>query len=251
MLQSLSPGSRQKISDSISTKFYERRVVVESGSVKTVILSVGSDSEIVSAWIPNSIVIVKGRWNIRLIIFESNSHLTRIESKAFSESSLESILIPKNVEILGSECFSYCKSLSSITFESNSHLTRIESEAFHKSSLESILIPSTVSFIGSDAVDIASEIRLIDGDSCPEFDRWLQLRQSGILIDFRRIQKLGFDVPSLEGYIVNLSEFEERSIICNSNELPNEIYDRIEDQFLVCMKSKPLSENVEESQIKN
>jgi hypothetical protein len=39
-------------------------------------------------------------------------------------------LIPRNVDILGSKCFSYCSSLSSITFESNSHLTRIESSAF-------------------------------------------------------------------------------------------------------------------------
>jgi hypothetical protein len=53
------------------------------------------------------------------ITFESNSRLTQIESKAFSNSSLQSILIPRNGEILGSNCFSSCKSLSSITFESN------------------------------------------------------------------------------------------------------------------------------------
>jgi hypothetical protein len=29
-------------------------------------------------------------------------------------------LIPRNVEIVGSKCFSKCKSLSSITFESHS-----------------------------------------------------------------------------------------------------------------------------------
>jgi hypothetical protein len=31
--------------------------------------------------------------------------------------------ISSRIEILGSKCFSDCKSLSSITFESNSHLT--------------------------------------------------------------------------------------------------------------------------------
>jgi hypothetical protein len=56
-------------------------------------------------------------------------------------------LIPRNVEIVGSYCFSSCKSLSSITFESNSHLTRIESEAFSSSSLQSILILSTILFL--------------------------------------------------------------------------------------------------------
>jgi hypothetical protein len=130
-------------------------------------------------------------------------------------------------------------------------LTRIESEAFYKSSLQSILIPSTILFIASDAVDIASQIGFIDENSCPEFDRWLKLKRSGITIDFRRIQRLGFDIPCLEDYIVNLSVFEERSLICESNEVSNNIYHRIEDEFLVFMKSKPHLENVSESEIEN
>jgi hypothetical protein len=86
---------------------------------------------------------------LQSIIFESNSHLTRIESEAFSKSSLRSILTPRNVEIVGSKCFYNCKSLSSISFESNSHLTRIESEAFWDSSLQSILILMNVEILGS------------------------------------------------------------------------------------------------------
>jgi hypothetical protein len=142
------------------------------------------------------------------ITFESHSYLTRIESEAFSFSSLQSIVIPRNVQfidgsafvnvtlssisiesgngiiliekdflilvlnhklirnfselstieigrnikMLGSFCFSYCKSLSSITFESNSCLTRIESEMFHDSSpFESIIIPRSVQFIDHSA----------------------------------------------------------------------------------------------------
>jgi hypothetical protein len=184
------------------------------------------------------------------ITFESDSCLTQIESEVFSYSSLQSILIPRNVEILGSKCFSSCQSLSSITFESNSHLIRIESKAFYGSSLQSLLIPSTILFIASDAVNIASQIRLIDGDCCPEFDRWLNLQRSGIGIDFRRIQKLGFEVRCLDDYIVNLSVFEERSRIWESDEIPNEIYRRIEDEFLVFLKSNPHSANVSESKMK-
>jgi serine/threonine protein kinase len=86
-------------------------------------------------------------------------------------------------------------------------------------------------------------------DSCREFARWFQLKRSGIAIDFRRIQRIGFDILCLGAYIVNLSAFEKRSMICESDEVPNEIYHRINDEFLVVMKSKPLSENVEESQI--
>jgi hypothetical protein len=64
----------------------------------------------------------------------------------FSTSS--SIMIPCQIESLGSFSFSYCKSFSSITFESNSRLTRIESEAFRESSLQSILIPKSVELFG-------------------------------------------------------------------------------------------------------
>jgi serine/threonine protein kinase len=120
---------------------------------------------------------------------------------------------------------------------------------FHESSLESILIPSTILFIASDAVDNASQVSLIDGNSCPEFNRWLYLKRSGIEIDFRRIQRLGFDVGGLGDYIVNLSVFEERSNIWESDEVGNEIYDRIEDECLVLVKSKAHSANVSESDI--
>jgi hypothetical protein len=189
--------------------------------------------------------------SLSAITFESNSRLTRIESKAFDQSSLSLVIIPRNVEILGSKCFSFCESLSSITFESNSHLTRIESEAFSSSSLQSILIPSTILFIASDALNFASQIKFIDGDSCPEFDQWLELKRVDIALDFRRIQRVGFDVWCLGDYIVNLSGFEERSIIRALDEVPNEIYDRIEDEFLVFVKSKPHSDNSEESEIEN
>jgi hypothetical protein len=91
--------------------------------------------------------------------------LTRIESEAFYESSLESILIPMNVEILGSKCFSSCESLSSIVFESNSHFTRIEWEAFYGSSLESILIPMKVEIVGSKCVSYYESLSSITFES--------------------------------------------------------------------------------------
>jgi serine/threonine protein kinase len=48
---------------------------------------------------------------------------------------------------------------------------------------------------------------------------------------------------------VNRSEFEERSMICESNQVSTTIYDRFEDEFLVVVKSIPHSESVEKSQI--
>jgi hypothetical protein len=53
------------------------------------------------------------------VTFESNSCLTRIESFAFSFSSLQSILIPSNVELLGSKCF------QNVNHFHSSHLNQI------------------------------------------------------------------------------------------------------------------------------
>jgi hypothetical protein len=109
------------------------------------------------------------------------------------------------------------------------------------------LIPSTILFIASDAIENASEIRLIDEDSCPEFDRWLQLKRSGIRVDFRRIERVGLSLPSLKDYYLNISEFEERSMICKSGSESNGIYDRVEDELLVFVKSIAQREGLEET----
>jgi hypothetical protein len=222
-----------------------------------------SFSSLESIVIPRNVRFIDGSAFIRVplssISIESGNEIFVIENdllidvlhhkliRNFSRSS--TIEIGRNVEILGSHCFSSCFSLSSITFESNSHLTRIESSAFHESQLPYILIPSFIFFIASDAVDFTSQIRLVEAYSCPEFDRWLELKRSGIAIDFRRLSRVGFDIPSLGDYIVNLSGFEERSIHCKPGEIANQIYDRIEDEFSVLMKSAPHSDKVEQSAI--
>jgi hypothetical protein len=84
-------------------------IVVWNGSIDLVTLSSQDGDLIGRSWIPNSIVSLKRHWKFQFILFESNSHLTRIESFTFYKSSLQSILIPRNVEILGSKCFSSCK----------------------------------------------------------------------------------------------------------------------------------------------
>jgi hypothetical protein len=124
-----------------------------------------------------------------------------------------------------------------------------EAFSFPFSSLHFILISSTILFIASDAIEITSEIRLIDGDSCPEFARWLQLNRSGIRADFRRIEKVGLSLPCLKDYHLNISEFKERSMICESGAESNGIYDRVEDEFLVVVKSISLREGIEETAI--
>jgi serine/threonine protein kinase len=73
----------------------------------------------------------------------------------------------------------------------------------------------------------------------------------GITVDFRRIVRVSSGLPSLGGYVVNLSVFEERSMIGDCNQVSNEIYDRFEDGLLVVVKSNPLSKCVEKSQMEN
>jgi hypothetical protein len=87
----------------------------------------------------------------------------------FSRSS--HIDIMNTIEILGSSCFSRCKSLSSISFESNSRLKRIEAAALDRLD-HRLVLPSTVLFIASDAVDDPFQISLADTDSRHRFGQW-------------------------------------------------------------------------------
>jgi hypothetical protein len=125
-------------------------------------------------------------------------------------------------------------------------LTRIESGTF-SSSLQSILIPSTILFIASDAVDVDSQIRLTDGNSSPEFDRWLQLRRLGIRVNFRRIQRVGSGLRCLTDYEVDVSRFGEVFLIRESDEVRNEICHRVEDQVCLFVRSIPCSKSLNAS----
>jgi hypothetical protein len=81
----------------------------------------------------------------------------------FSTSSR--IEIGRDVEILGSSCFSSCYSLSSVSFESESRLIRIESSAFSYSSLESIIIPRTVEILCSECFSSCKSLSSISFES--------------------------------------------------------------------------------------
>jgi hypothetical protein len=70
-----------------------------------------------------------------------------------SFSSSPEVIIPCDIEILGSYSFSSCKSIESVFFEDTSQLTRIESRAFSHSSLHWIVIPRSVRFIDGSAFD--------------------------------------------------------------------------------------------------
>jgi serine/threonine protein kinase len=112
-------------------------------------------------------------------------------------------------------------------------------------------MPSETCFSSFSVVDIFSQIIFVDGDSSPEFDEWPRLRRSGVRVDFRRTQRVGFDLPCLRDYVVDLLVFEEKSIIGECNEVSNQIYHRIDDELLVFVKSNSFLTSVPESQMEN
>jgi hypothetical protein len=74
-------------------------------------------------------------------------------------------MIPFNIEIICSSCFSYCKSLSSISFENDSRLRRIESDAFFASALESITIHRGVEILSSSCFSYCKSLSSISFES--------------------------------------------------------------------------------------
>jgi hypothetical protein len=142
--------------------FFGRRVFVRGGCLEYPIRAEDPKSHVMRGWVPglNGLEWMFGgiAKSACIISFELESRLTRIESSAFSRSSLQSIIIPRNVQILCSWCFSDCRSLSSISFESESRLTRIESSAFSESSLQSIMIPQNVQILCSECFSSCSSL---------------------------------------------------------------------------------------------
>ncbi len=70
----------------------------------------------------------------------------------YEKSNITSITISSSVTSIGSDAFSDCTGLTTVTFEEGSELVSIGSDAFrYCNSLTSIAIPSSVTSIGSDA----------------------------------------------------------------------------------------------------
>jgi hypothetical protein len=157
-------------------------------------------------------------------------------------------VIPSSVEILGSGCFFGCQSLSSFSFESNSQLKRIESGVFSTCHIF-IVIPSTIVFVAYDAHNNLFQLSLSDSDSCPMFDRWRRLRKSGIAVDFQRILRFTSDLPQFKDLVLDLSGFEQGSVIRRSVRVSNQICRRRIDGALTVVKTIFLSGLIKRCQI--
>jgi hypothetical protein len=72
----------------------------------------------------------------------------------------ETIVIGRNIEVLGRETFSYSP-ITSCLFESRSTLIRIESKAFDSSQLQSLTISQSVEGLGHDCFRFSGSLSSI------------------------------------------------------------------------------------------
>jgi hypothetical protein len=100
------------------------------------------------------------------------------------------------------------------------------------------MIPSTIRFVAFDAIPNHFQISIADCDSCVQFDCWQQLRKSGIAVDFRRVLRIDSEFHGQNDYQINLSAFEERSVLDELDGNLSAIHERNEDGSLVIANSK-------------
>lgn len=87
-----------------------------------------------------------------------------INSKAFQDyTHVETVIIPKEIEVIKDFAFAGCTNLKTVVFEEGSKLKTIEEEAFWKcSSLESITLPSGLTSLGEGAFNECGKLTSIN-----------------------------------------------------------------------------------------
>lgn len=84
--------------------------------------------------------------SLERIVFGADTKIENINYRAFSESYIKSLTIPKSVKTLGSELFG--SSLTNVVFEEGSALTSISGSFNRCSKLTSISLPNSLTSIG-------------------------------------------------------------------------------------------------------
>jgi hypothetical protein len=141
-----------------------------------------------------------------------------------------------------------------MTFESNSQLKHISFRAFEDCSVR-VLIPSSILFIAWNVHPYLDNLTLSDGDVAVEvdsnslFDRWRWLRKSGLTIDFQRSQGSDLRFRSFEDSVIELSGFEEGSILGQSDRIVTQVHRRRSDGILTVVKTISFPIHIESFQI--
>jgi hypothetical protein len=155
------PGSDK----SPDTVVYDRRIFVRNRSIDVVALLQQRSASTPRVWVSESILPVcadsfKGSKKFRSISFGSNSRFTRIESKAFSQSSLQSIMIPSQVQSINGSAFLRVNLLSCLIESDNRRF--VFENAFLRDALDHKL---TRNSSGSSHITNPHDIEML-GSSC-------------------------------------------------------------------------------------
>lgn len=128
--------------------------------------------------------------------------LTKIGNAAFFASSLEEIVLPSSVSLIGQYSFAFNVDLKKITF--NDGLKRIDSSAFFFTKLEKIDLPQTIEEIGKlafyktdiSSLKIPSSVETI-GESSFANNKKLKKIIFGENSNLKKIENLAFNYSSL------------------------------------------------------
>lgn len=100
-------------------------------------------------------------------ISKNNKHITKIQDKLFSNSTLLSDVKLNSISSIGNSSFEYCENLSSIDFPDS--LNYIGDYCFTNTSLQTVDIPSAVSYIGENAFYMCEDLSSIYVDDDNQF----------------------------------------------------------------------------------
>jgi hypothetical protein len=99
-----------------------------------------------------------------------------------------------------------------------------------------VVIPPTLWSIACNAFPYSCPISVFGCNSCPELEQWCARRNRDSLVDFRRVLRLGSELPSLLDCLIDLSMFERSQSVGVANENQCELYRRLSDDLEIVVK---------------
>lgn len=94
--------------------------------------------------------------------FVVKDNIEEIGKRAFSRSTLKTIVIGKNVKRICEEAFAYCRHLEVVDFSKATSLKEIEKDAFYYcTSLKEIILPESLELLGSGAFDSCKALKKV------------------------------------------------------------------------------------------
>jgi hypothetical protein len=107
------------------------------------------------------------------------------------------------------------------------------------------VIASAVLCIAHNSDPYTDQLALSDPDSCPMFDRWRRLRNSGISVDCSGILRSASVLPHFKDSVLDLSGFETISVIGPSDRVLSQLYQQRINEALTLLKDFSRSRLIE------